>query len=84
MRVRHTCVGKRTMKELLREDWMVALALITLFAVIGIGAALYTKTNDGAVEEAAEELMEDQIEIALNLPPESLHVDLTPSSKEDK
>jgi hypothetical protein len=67
----------------MREDWMTALVLITVFAVIGIGAAWYTKTQDGPVEEVAEELMEDQIEGALNLPHGAIDIDLTPSSKED-
>jgi hypothetical protein len=68
------------------ERFMIGLALITLFAVVGLGVAIYTKTHDGAVEEVAEELIEDQIEEALGLPEDTLEgkIDLTPTSKEDK
>jgi hypothetical protein len=51
--------------------WIVA----GLAAVIGIGAAVVSKSDDGPIEQAAEEV----IEAELNLPKGS--VDLTPKSK---
>lgn len=63
---------------------MVGLILVTLFAVVGIGAALYSRHNDGPIEEQSEVLIEDTLEEELNLPDGSLKgkIDLTPGSPE--
>lgn len=49
--------------------------IVGIAAAVGIGTAIVTKTNDGPIEQAAESI----IEAELNLPKGS--VDLTPNSK---
>lgn len=63
---------------------LIPLIAITAFAVIGIGAAIITKQQDGPIEEMAEDALEEELEDSLGLPDDSLEgkIDLTPGSKE--
>lgn len=51
-------------------------------AALGIATKHITKSDDHPIEEYAEEVIEDMIEDALNLPGDSINIDLSPNSKE--
>lgn len=53
-------------------------------AVIGFGASVFTKRDDTPTEELAEQVLEEGIEQAFNLPDNSLKgtIDLSPGSSE--
>jgi hypothetical protein len=57
---------------------METAVIIILCAIVGIGYSYLTHTDDSALEEMAEMIIEEEI----GLPDDS--VDLTPSSKEVK
>lgn len=61
----------------------IPIIVIAVAVVVGFTAHFITHKDDGAVEEMAEDLIEDQVEIALHLPDGSQHIDLTPGSKEN-
>jgi len=69
---------------------MICRELISLLAVIlialsvGYGALLYTGESDSAAEEAAENVLNEQIENYLGLPDDSLDIDLSPGSEEQQ
>jgi hypothetical protein len=75
-------------REFMKEIVMHVAAMIGICLVLGIVGIVSTKYlgPDNPVEEEVEELIEDEVEIALKLPPESLHgkIDLTPKSNQDK
>jgi hypothetical protein len=56
-------------------------ALLIICVAIGVGST-YFLGNDNFVEEGVEEFVEDETEENLNLPPNSLHIDLSPGTKE--
>lgn len=58
---------------------LLPLVIIGVVASVGFGAHYITKKDDGPVEEAAEEIIEDQIEESFGT---HAHVDLSPGSKE--
>lgn len=62
----------------------VPLIIIGVLALVGVGTALYTKTQDGPIEEEMEEAIEDTLETTLGLPNDALDgkIDLTPGSSE--
>lgn len=63
---------------------LIPIVVIVVMAAIGIGASLYTKKDDGQIEEFAENVIEDELEDVLHLPEgsEKGKIDLTPNSKE--
>lgn len=54
---------------------VLPIVIVVVAAVIGIGAAIITKTDDGPIEQAAEEV----IDYELGLPPGA--IDLTKPAK---
>lgn len=60
----------------------IPIIIIAVAIVVGYTSHLITNKDDGEVEEAAEELIENELETTLHLPPGSKHIDLTPKSKE--
>lgn len=63
---------------------LIPIVVIVVMAAIGSGASLYTKKDDGQIEEFAENVIEDELEDVLHLPEgsEKGKIDLTPNSKE--
>lgn len=64
--------------------WLIVA--ITAFCVIGIGSSIWLGP-DNPVEEVAEEVIEDMIEIEIHLPdqpPLRGYIDLSPSTPEKK
>lgn len=60
-------------KMILKDGGLLVLTIIIIAAAIGYGAAKYTKKDDGPIEEAAEQVIKNQI---------GIDIDLTPDSKE--
>lgn len=74
-----------SMKEKYIMSLVIPAGIILIAGIIGFAVHLITNKDDGFAEEMAEEVIEDQIEIALKLPDGSKRgtVDLTPGSRED-
>lgn len=74
--------------EFMKEVVMHVVVMVGVFILLGAIGIASTKFlgADNPVEQEVEELMEDEIEIALKLPPESLHgkVDLSKEANQDK
>jgi len=64
-----------------KRMWIIAAILLVV--VIGVGSDLIMK-DDNAVEEGAETIVEDMVEIELQLPGNPLKgkIDLSPNSPE--
>lgn len=71
----------------MKETIMHVAGLIGICLAIGFIGIISTKFlgPDNPVEEEAEELIEDEVEMALKLPPHTLHgkIDLNDSIKQD-
>lgn len=48
------------------------IALVTIFCVVGIVASLIAKRSDSPVEELSEQVIEQELEMILDLPDNSL------------
>lgn len=65
------------MMDYLKEHAM-GILIVVVAAAVGIGSAMYFKSDDSFIEETAEDIIEQQ----MKLPKGS--VDLTPGSPENK
>lgn len=65
---------------------ILPLVIIVAAAIIGYSAHHFTHKDDGELEEAAETVIEEELETTLDLPKGSKKgtIDLTPDSKETK
>lgn len=63
---------------------IIAVGVLALAAVVGIGFSYYTKTDDSPIEEMAEEVIDFEAEKLLHLEKGTIKVDLTPQSVEDE
>lgn len=68
----------------LRDGGIAIIAIIAAIAAIGYGTHKITKKSEHPVEEIAEDIIENMIEEALNLPEGMLDIDLSPDSEEEK
>lgn len=73
-------MGSTSMKA--KDLGMTALCFIAaLFVVLGVGSALFTKKDDGPIEELSEEAIEYATKEIMQSP-NGFDVDLTPNSPE--
>jgi len=67
----------------IKPKYFFPALIIAVCGIVGVSAKFITGVDDGPIEEAAETLIENQIDDTFNLPISSEgKIDLSPSSKE--
>lgn len=59
-----------------RASFLIAFVIVV--SLVGIGSHFFLG-NDNPIEQKAEKMIDDIVEIQLELPPNTIHLDLTPA-----
>jgi len=64
------------------REFISLLAVLLLTLSVGYGYLLYSGEPDSTVEEAAENVLNEQLENYFGFPDDSINIDLSPGSEE--